>query len=166
MTQAEWLDCCALISALWPHRPLDPAAAQAWYPMLADLPGPRVESAVRAIALEADSTWPPSLGQLRVAAEPADRPWEGAFADLRRLVARHGSYAPRPDPDEVADEALSAVIDAYGWRASCMLEPADPTVRAQWRDAYRAAQRRVREQHRRDVATHAVGAGTTRQLEA
>lgn len=166
MSPAEWLDCCALISQLWPHKPLDPDAAEAWYPLLADLDAAVVHAAVRAVALDPANTWPPSLGQLRAAAEPPPRDWEDALGQLPRLMARRGAHDPRPPDDEIADPALSAVIDAYGWQAVCALEVANPTVRAQFRDAYRAAQARQREQARRHVAAAALDNPHRRALHA
>lgn len=160
MNHADWLDCCAQISALWPHRPMPPEAAESWYPILADLDGHAVMQAIVAISAGPDATWPPSHpGQIRAAAEPPPRAWEDAMAELRRMVSRHGIYAPEVPATD--DPALADVIGSYGWRESCNLDRADPTVRAQWRDAYRAAQATQRDRARRDLA---IAATPNRQL--
>lgn len=164
MKADEWLDIAALWAGLWPNQPLPPESIEPWYALLADLPGVEVEAALRAFAL-GDRGWPPrSAGELRAAAEPPPRPWEDALADLRALVGRHGSYATlngaeRPHAD---DAALDAVIGSYGWQTVCSLEVGNATVRAQFRDAYQAAQTRLRDEGRRAHA-RAVTTGTTMQ---
>ena len=157
MTPAEWLDVCALISDLWPHRPMPPDSAKVWYPLLADLPGDDIAAAVRRIALEPDNAWPPSLGQLRAATQPRPRPWEDAVAELRATIAQVGSYAPAPSFD---DPALAATVRAYGWKAVCRCDLADPAVRAQLRDCYRRAQDLAG-----DSARHQLAARPARHLE-
>lgn len=154
MKVSEWLECVALMTQLWPNKPMPPDAAEAWYPLLGDLPGAQVHAAIRTVALDAGNVWPPSLGQLRAACEPPPRPWEDALAEIGRVA---NAYGPRWDSD---DEALNCVIDAYGWRAICSLATHDPTVRAQFRDAYRGQQLRLAREHDRRLAR--LGAGSTR----
>lgn len=158
MTHDEWMTCCAALCELWPQRPMPPESAEAWYPLLADLDGQTVLAAIQAVALDPANTWPPSLGELRAAAEPMPRSWEDALGSLRRLMARRGVYDPPPEPDELGDDALADVIDSYGWAAICSLNPRDTTDRAQFRDAYRAAQTRQREQTRRGIAARTAAA--------
>lgn len=165
MTHSEWLRICQRMTMLWPHRPMPPEAAEAWYPLLADLPGAAIMAAVNTYALGPDATWPPSLGQLRAAAEPPDRPWEDALADLRPLMARRGSHSPRPPSSEVEDPALDAVIDVYGWAGICAMEHGNPTARAQFRDAYRAQQKAQREAGRRVHAAE-ITSGQRREIGA
>lgn len=160
----EWVDIAALWADLWPHDALEPGAVKAWYPLLADLPGDEVAAALRAWAMS-DKGWPPkSAGQLRAACEPPARAWEDAMADLVRLVGRFGIYATlggveRPHAEDLA---LDLVIDAYGWEGVCNMDPSNPTVRAQFRDAYQAAQRRVRDGVVRERA-QAITGGQPRQ---
>lgn len=149
MTHAEWLQVCADISRLWPHAPMPPEAAEAWFPLLADLDGTDVARAVREYAMAGDHRFPPSVGAIREHAEPPDRDWHEALADLRQLAARHGAHQPKPDID---DPALDAVVDSYGWRGACALDISDPAARAQFRDAYRFAQTRVAREQRHQRA--------------
>lgn len=166
MTQGEWLRVCATISRLWPHKPMPPEAAEAWFPLLADLDGSAVMAAVNTYALSPDATWPPSLGELRADAEPPDRPWEDALGELRSLISRHGSYATlggksRPRAE---DPALDAVIEAYGWQQVCALDDTNPTTRAQFRDAYRGQQKAQRDAGRRVLAVQALPGGRQREI--
>lgn len=165
MTPDRWMDCMALMAELWPHRPIEPGTADRWYWLLCDLPADDVEAAINRLALEPGREWPPGVGAIREAAEPPLPGWEDALAALRSLVARHGSYATlgggeRPRAD---DEALDAVIEAYGWQTVCSMDSTSPTVRAQFRDSYQAAQRRARDQVHRDLARQ-VTAGTVTAL--
>lgn len=157
MTPAEWARCCGTMTRLWPHRPMPPEAATEWYPLLADLDGHAVLTAIQAVALEPGNVYPPSLGQLRGACEPPPRPWEDAWHEALELVARHGFYAP--EIPATSDAALADVLAAYGWRETCTLDRHDTTTRAQWRDAYRSAQARQAALARRGVAGRALTTG-------
>lgn len=163
MTPDRWMDCLALMADLWPARPIEEGTAAEWYRLLADLDADQVEAAIRALMLDGRE-WPPNAGQIRQACQPPARPWEEAFADLRRLMARHGSYRPRPTPEEVGDPALSDVIDWLGWQAIAGMDPASSTVRAQFRDSYQAAQRRHAEQDQRATAAALTGGRAMRSL--
>lgn len=149
MTPAEWARCLSLMAALWPAKPVEQPTAEAWYPLLADLPGEAVTDAIRRVALEPGNEWPPTVGQIRAHALPPARPWEDALAELRDTVARVGSYSPAP---ELGDAALGAVVRAYGWRAVCSLDLAQPAVRAQVRDCYLRAQQHGAEVERAQLA--------------
>lgn len=153
MTHSEWLAVCATISQLWPHAPLAPEAAEAWYPLLADLDGDQVALAVQRFALAGDQRWPPSVGAIREHAEPPGRDWHEALAHLRTLAARFGSAAGKPPID---DPALDAVADSYGWRGLCSMDVTDPAARAQFRGAYRDAQAAMRRQRREHVVALAA----------
>lgn len=151
MTPDEWLDVAATWARIWPNRPLPPESIEPWYDLLADLDGVVVHRALHAWAADPDRSWPPqSPGELRDAAVPS-RDWTTAIGELATLVRRHGRYEGRPD--------LPADLDAYvdsmgGWTAVCRtFDPAEPTVRAQFRDTYRTVQRRTR----RDAATELAG---------
>lgn len=155
MTQSEWMRVCAEISRLWPHKPMPTGAAESWFPYLAGIDAVTVRAAVGAHATS--SSWPPSLAELLTATQPPARGWEDALGGLRRLVSNCGGiYGAPPTVDDHGDPALQEVIDAYGWRAICNLEAGDSTVRAQFRDAYKAAQARQREQTLRDLASVAI----------
>lgn len=156
MTHSEWLAVCADLARLWPHAPLPPEAAEAWYPLLAALDGQAVAAAVRDYAMAADHRFPPSVGAIREHAQPPARDWHEALADLRRLAARHGAHGPQPD---IADPALAAVADSYGWRGLCSIDVTDPAARAQFRDCYRDAQQRVSRDER-----HALAAGAAKAI--
>lgn len=158
MTPSEWAENVAHMAALWPHHSFDPATAEAWFPLLAALDAGQVRAAIDAIALEPDNRFPPTVGQLRAAAEGSrTRHWEDALAELARLARQVGAYKPKPD---IPDPALEAVVEAWGWQGVCRMNAADPTTRAQFRDTYQAAAERVADEQRRQIAGQA-GAGHT-----
>lgn len=157
MTPREWTRCCALLTRLWPQRPMEPGPAEAFYPLLADLDVTTVAAAIQTYALGTDATWPPTVGQIRAAARPPRRAWDEALGELRATVRAVGAYSPPPTFD---DPALQRVVNAYGWERCCWQNSDDPTVRAQFRDAYHAAQDNHLEHERREIA-----GGATNQLQ-
>lgn len=166
MTPSEWAENVAHMAALWPHHSFDPATAEAWFPLLAALDAGQVRAAIDAIALEPGNRFPPTVGQLRAAAEGSrTRHWEDALAELARLARQVGAYKPKPS---IGDPALEAVVGAWGWQGVCRMNTADPTTRAQFRDTYQAAAERVADDQRRQIAGHtapaprAVGSGGAR----
>lgn len=152
MTQAEWLDLTGWMCRLWPHAPVEPATAVAWFPFVADLDAASVRTAIGRLVLD-DLRFPPSPGRIRAAVSGPAREWTDALAELRNLAARHGSYQPQPDS---TDPALDRVIAGFGWQACCQLDFTDAAHRAQFRDAYRAAQTQHRDDTLRAVADAAV----------
>lgn len=148
MTPSEWAKCCALITKLWPHRPMPPESVEAWYLLLADLDGAQVAAAIQACALRPGADWPPSVGALRDAAMPPRRDWEDAIAELRATVRAVGAHA---SPPAFSDPALARVVAVYGWERCCWQNTADPVVRAQFREAYRAAQEARLDGERRGI---------------
>jgi hypothetical protein len=154
MTPDEWLDIAALWARVWPNRPLPPESIEPWYDLLADLDGRTVRAALGAWAADPDRSWPPqSPGELRAATLPPEPDWSVAIGVLATAVRRHGRYSPRP---ALEDPALDAYVDSVGgWTRLCdSFDPADPTIRAQFRDHYQAVRRR----ERRDAAAAIGGA--------
>lgn len=156
MNHSEWLSVCGEMSRLWPRQPMPPEACEAWYPLLADLDGQAVREAVKAIALEPGNQFPPSLGDLRAAAEPCKlATWEQALAEIRALVHKVGAYR---GPPEVDDPVLAELIEVYGWQSLCAMNLADSTARAQFRDTHRSVVERIADKHRRRISRE-VGSG-------
>lgn len=160
MSPDEWLDIASLWARLWPHRPLEPESVEPWYDLLADLDGPQVRAALLTWAADPDRSWPPqSPGELRDVALPDARPWTEAIAELTAAIRRHGRYGGRPAdlPDD-----LHAYIDSMGgWTRLCeSFDPADPAVRAQFRDHHQIV---VRRERRAQAAT--LGRGILPELQ-
>ena len=145
MNESQWIDVLALWADLWPTRPLPPESAPVWYAGLRDLPADDVAAALVAIWNDPDGNgWPPlSAGQVRSRLDPG-RTWEDALGQVAQAIRSVGRYQPCPDFDDPA--ITSWVTSMGGWRQVCdTVDVSDPTVRAQFRDAYTAATRRVRD---------------------
>lgn len=153
MTEKEWARICAKISRYWQQREMSADAFGEWFDKLADLPAAAVEQAVDTLALERQ--WPPSLADLRDAAEPDERSADEAAQDLRRLIARGGGAYRDTDRDGVPasrDPALDATIEAVGWGTLCNLDMTSASGWARFRDAYKSAQADLRRERWRAIA--------------
>lgn len=151
-----------VVGLLWPHSHLgaDPTKVLAlWASMLADFTPAEVEGAVRELAAAGREHAPPVGVVVATCAEratgvpPWDVAWPALEAKARECVTPKGYRIPA-----VAEFEHSHVGDfaRTHWRDICPLpaESAMETLRAQLRDAYRAAAGRVA----RDRALEAVGA--------
>lgn len=144
MTPAGWARTVALWRNVWPDKALPAQSVETWYDLLGDLGDEEVFGALVAWANDPDRSWPPqSPGEIRAVIEEPDEGWTEAIGRLAVIVRRNGRYVPRP---EIEDEALDAYIDSLGgWVQTCTrFDPGDPTVRAQFRDHYKAVQKRER----------------------
>lgn len=160
MRESEWAETAAHISALWPDRALPDQTVDAWYPLLADLPGDSVRRAVDRYAVEAPHRYrPPDPGDLRDYAEDATPPWETALATLRQHLSNAGGAYADGDSRRrsTGDQALDVVIRRYGWRLICTLDLTDQAARAQFRDSYHRALDELRRTRRYAVADRAAG---------
>lgn len=165
MTHETWLRVCAKISRLWDQRDFSPESAESWYPYLADLDDAAVDQAVDVLALERE--WPPSLADLREAAEPAERSPDDAARDLRKLIAQGGGAYRDTDTHGVPtsrDPALDAAVASVGWHTLCNLDMTSPSGWARFRDAYKSAQADLRRERRRAIAAGDVPPPEARPL--
>lgn len=155
MSVDEWLGTVALWARLWPNRPLPPESVEAWYDLLSDLDGPTVAAALRTWAADPERGWPPnSPGELRAAATAPDRDWTSAIGELATLVRRVGRTGGRPALDPVLDEYVTSM---GGWTALCSRwDATNAATRAQFREFYTAAARRVRHDTARALAVAAT----------
>jgi len=136
MTPDEWLELAALMAELWSHAPPEPAVVQAYGQQLHDLPADAVRAAL--YAARADHAFLPTATAVRELVHGPPRPWEDALAELGRAINQVGAYGA---PPAFADPALAQVVADRGWRDLCLAVYTDATWRAQFRDAYTAAQR-------------------------
>ncbi len=159
MRQSDWLEIAAWMADLWPHAPLPPQTAAAWWPLLADLEADDLRAAVARLAVEPDRRFAPAVGELRQAARPPARPWGEALGELVHAAGAVGRYQP---PPEFVDAALNQLVDDLGWQAICSADATDTTWRAQFRGQYKDAERYILQQEQEQVALarHASAAAT------
>ena len=139
---------------------------------LADLPPDQVVQAIR--ELRKSATFFPSLADIRnrvvsIVGEAVLVDAEAAWGEVMREVRRVGIEGKRTSfmggrSVVIAERTFSSpmierAVDAIGWRDICMTELDDMgTIRAQFRDALRAVQRREVD---RIVSGRAIGTGMT-----
>lgn len=102
-------------------------------------------------AADPERSWPPqSPGDLRGALDD-DGDWTTAWGELATLVRRHGRYVSRPELPDLLDGYVDSL---GGWTSTCSaLDATDPAQRAQFRDYYTSAARRVQVSNARAIAT-------------
>lgn len=147
MTRDEWDKIVAFLASTWPHSPPEEGTIEIAFTELADLPAEQVLTAVRTFNRDGER-FPPTSGQIRsrMTALLVDyldygEAWSLAKraalkADPRIAAAWLGAQSP---------EALAAVRDLMGGKSVLEYNVGDEaTVRAQFRDIYRAACVRAR----------------------
>jgi len=131
----------AMLCEMYPREDVGPGRLQRYGELLQDL---ELEAAVAAVRrVVAKSEWFPSVAAIRkeVAATTVDTYPEPelAWGEVLRAIRRHGmNREPEFDNPHTA-----AAVDAMGWRELCLSEEGDATVRAQFREAYRASRERA-----------------------
>lgn len=143
MTQQEAAALVAVLKAAYPRQPIELETVRVYGQMLADLEYEDVERAAREHM--AASPYFPAISELR---ERATRPAglldaDQAWAEVRTAVGRWG----RDREPQWPTPQVAVAVTAIGWQHICNT-PEDQlgTLRAQFRDAYKAAAgRAVRE---------------------
>lgn len=131
-----------------PEEPQLSRMVAAWTDLLADLPYPVGQQAVRAVLATQEGAWLPTPGAIRQAAAqlqhpPAPAP-DAAWALVLEAVRQHGYYRPTEALASLP-EPVRTVAARIGWEALCHGDP--DVVRGQFRAFYaghvEAAQRQA-----------------------
>jgi hypothetical protein len=158
VTVDEWGQSALLLLRRWPGQALDSDVLDTWGELLADLPGPAVHAAVRAIALTSRQ-FAPNPGDIREKAADLAAPpvtFEQAWSEIHRAISAAGRY------DSGKAEVMlrqvpggwDLVLALGGWDEICHGGPIEQTPmpagvrRAAGEHAWKA----LREQRRTDVA--------------
>lgn len=150
MTESEWMRACAAISKLWPHATVNEQAMAYWFPLLSDLDGEEVIASIHEIALRDGQRFPPGVGTIRAAVIDAGLTWMDAWLEVSDAIrGDHGRVRYQGD-DEAVEEFLRGLPP---WREQ---NEATTTLRAQFRDYWKAHRRREQREQRREVALRAV----------
>lgn len=149
MTQSQWLSIVAWMCELWPHSPIEPATAGAWWPFVAEIDHTDARRAVATLALEPGRRWPPGVGDIVHAATVDDtRDWFEAWSEVYDAIAGTSGRA-RYEGD---DPSVARFVAQLGeWRQH--VDETSPALRAQFRDFYRS------QADRHDVKARAELAG-------
>lgn len=150
MTQAEWAKLAVELQARWPNRELTDESLAIWFADLEHLPAEQVRVAI--IALYRDGReWCPNGAQILAKVSELDRN-DPDYGEAWRLVnaalMQHGVYDwpafYEALPPAVSEAARRMNFELQGG----YLKAEESTVRAQFRDIYRA----VVDERRRDDA--------------
>lgn len=162
-TQAEIFSVAQWLIARYPNSNWPEATIKAWMEDLADCPVNELHAA--AIAwYNAPHDWPPNAGQLRalsldLAAGP-ESDWESAWNTIWQHAreCRAPEYLCRHDlPALLGEDGYTALQAVGGWYLLMRSDVSDhPTIRAQFRDVYRARTARARAAQRQPAAVVAL----------
>lgn len=153
MTQSEWMKIVGWMCQLWPHSPIEPQTATAWWPFVTDLDAETARQAVAHIALEPGRRFPPGVGDIvDQATVELGRDWFDAWQEVYDAVAGTSGRVRYHGDDPLVARFLAQVGE---WREK--VDEANPTLRAQFRDFYRSQGERDVVDRRHQLAGEVVG---------
>lgn len=150
MTESEWMHVCAVISKLWPHANVNEQAMAYWFTLLADLDGEEVTAAIHEIALRDGQRFPPGVGTIRAAVVDDGRTWMDAWLELSRAINGDRGRVSYEGKDPAVRKFLEGLPP---WREQ---NEATTTLRAQFRDHWKASRERSRRRERWGIALKAT----------
>ena len=142
MTPEETTSLLAALCDQYPREDITPQRLQWYCEMLADLSFEDAKGAMMRAA--AKSEFFPSIAKIReeaanAAVDHTPDP-EAAWGLVVSAIGRYGMHR-RPTFD---NPHLMDAVDAIGWRELCLSKEGDSTIRAQFREAYKASRERAR----------------------
>lgn len=163
MTKAEWLKLATEMQARWPNKEVPVESFEIWFGDLADLSAEQVHAGILALYRDGRE-WCPNGAQIRAKVSELDRddPDHGeAWRLVNRALMDHGvtnwSGFYEVLPPAVCEAARRMHFEMNGG----YLKAEESTVRAQFRDIYRA----VVDERRRDDAYAGIPNAGLRSLE-
>jgi len=151
MNQSQWTGLVAWMCELWPHAPIEPDTATAWWPFVAHLDQEQARTAIATCALEPGRRWPPGVGDIVAAASQPGRDWWDAWLEVHDACAG-GRGRVNTDSDDPAVQEFVAQLSE--WREQ--VDEGSPTLRAQFRDFYRTWTGSQQREHRAALATNVI----------
>jgi len=163
MTESEWTKIVGWMCQLWPHSPIEPQTAGAWWPFVADLDAEPARQAVAQIALEPGRRFPPGVGDIvERARTDGRRDWFDAWQEVYTAIAGTKGRVRYDGDDVLVDRFVGQLGE---WREN--VDGTSPTLRAQFRDYYRTQVDGADDVRRGQLAGEVVGrVGDTQQYAA
>lgn len=150
------------LMARYPNSNWPETTITAWIDDLADTPADALRAAARSW-YDAPHDWPPNGGQFRAAARDimtgGDDGWELGWQAWKRHLSecRAPEYLCRHDPADIFDPVTAHTVAAIGWLTLCRMDAdQEATIRAQFRDIWKAEAARQAERDRRHPAVQQV----------
>ena len=161
-----------IVSAAYPWANLTTATIDIWAEILIDVDGPLAIAATKALLGEAGQ-YPPSVGMIRQRAfdlvTGSDDGWESGWQAWKQHLrdCRAPEYLCPHDRSEIFDPVTHHTVEAIGWQTLARMgADQESTVRAQFRDIWKAQAARQVERDRRHPAVQQVVDTYRQQLEA
>ena len=160
-----------IVSAAYPWANLTAATIDIWAEILIDVDGPLAIAATKALLAEAGQ-YPPSAGMIRQRsfdlAGGSDDGWESGWQAWKQHLreCRAPEYLCKHDRSQIFDSVTHHTVEAIGWQVLCRMEMGqEATIRAQFRDIWKAQAARQADKARRHPAVQQVMDAYRQQLE-
>lgn len=151
MNESQWTGLVGWMCQLWPHAPVEPDTAAAWWPFVADVAAEDARQAIAVCALEPGRRFPPGVGDIMAAIVTDRRDWFDAWEEVA-AACRGERGAVRTDSD---DPLVRRFVEQLPkWREQ--VDEGNPTLRAQFRDFYRQATDTRQDRRRLELAETVV----------
>lgn len=142
MIRSEWIDVVKLMRVNWPHAQVTEASIAKWYADLEHLPILQVTVAVEAIYRDGRE-FPPNGAQIlaKISELDRDHPDHGeAWELVRKALFKYGIHDWSGFYASLAEQspAVAEAARRYGFEPSGYQLSEESTVRAQFRDIYKA----------------------------
>lgn len=147
MNQSQWTGIVAWMCDLWPHAPIEPGTASAWWPFVSHLDEQDARKAVATCAMEPGRRFPPSVGDIIANVGTDDRDWWDAWLEVH-AACEGGSGRCRTDSDDPL--VVEFVGQLSEWREQ--VDEGSSTLRAQFREFYRQRSDRQEKHGRAELA--------------
>ena len=151
-----------IVSAAYPWANLTTATIDIWAEILIDVDGPLAIAATKALLGEAGQ-YPPSVGMIRQRAfdlvTGSDDGWESGWQAWKQHLrdCRAPEYLCPHDRSEIFDPVTHHTVEAIGWQTLARMDQdQEATIRAQFRDIWKAAAQRQADKVRRHPAVQQV----------
>lgn len=162
----------AWLMARYPNASWPDVTIKAWIDDMADTPVDVLRAAARSW-YDAPHQWPPNGGELLAVAHDimagGDDGWEMGWRAWKRHLSecRAPEYLCRHDPADIYDPTTAHTVTAIGWQTLARMEAdQESTIRAQFRDIWRAQAARQAERNRRHPAVQRVMDAYRQQIDA
>lgn len=151
MTESQWTALVGWMCQLWPHAPIEPDTAGAWFPFVAHLDQGHAKAAIATCALEPGRRFPPSPGDIVHAADPSPSDWFDAWLQVHEACKGSRSRVHTNSDDPAVVEFVGQLSE---WREQ--VDEGSPTLRAQFRDFYRTRTEQTRQRSQHELAASVV----------
>lgn len=171
-SREEVVEIVNMVGAAYPWVNMTADTISVWSLVLQDVDGNTAKAAALEL-LNQPSQYPPSVGMIRQKAfdlaTGSDDGWETGWQAWKQHLkdCRAPEYLCRHDRSEIFDPVTHHTVEAIGWQTLCRMDQdQEATIRAQFRDIWKATAQRQADKARRHPAVQQVMDTYRQQLEA